>query len=102
MVSPRRVPLNAAIAITLWCVLTFRTIWGVNFWFKVCFWLAIMGGLIEGFEAMKMWFSAPVDAWGSLVAFAMFAVGLFGLKHSRPREQRWQLSASRARTIPSN
>jgi hypothetical protein len=87
MISLRRALPNAAIAITLWCVFTFRTIWGVSIWFKACFWLAVMGLLIASFEGVEVWLHAPADARVSLVAFVMFAVGLFGLKHIRSRER---------------
>jgi hypothetical protein len=83
MVSPRRAWRNAAIAITLWCVFTFRTIWGVSFWFKALLWLTVMGMLVGSFEALQIWLHAPADPRVCLVAFAMFAGGMFGLKHIR-------------------
>jgi hypothetical protein len=87
MVGQRRARFGVTIAITLWCVVALRDIEGMGFRFKALLCLTIMGLLIGSFEGVQIWFHAPADVRVSLAAFVMFAVGMFGLKHTRPSEQ---------------
>jgi hypothetical protein len=87
MVGQQRARFGVAIAITLWCVFALRSMGGMSLQFKALLCLTVIGGLIESFESTQMLLHAQFDLKVALIAFAIFAVGMFGLKHIRPSEQ---------------
>jgi hypothetical protein len=58
---------------------------GMSFRAKIFLCLMISGGLIGSFESTHILLGASMDAKASLIALTLLAIGLFGLKHTRPR-----------------